>query len=94
MQILLDPIALEDMGSPDPSQDLDDAVSEAQADTDTPDGVTVDRVEGEDWYIGMGVTFNRMLVSELRNCGTAELRNGGGGLDALGVEGIEVVHTD
>lgn len=85
MQILVDPIALEDMGS-NPSSELDDAVSDAQADPELPDGVTVDRVEDEDGYIGMGVTFDRVPA--------AELQNGGSGLDDVGVEGIEVVHTD
>ncbi|WP_198391946.1 LppM family (lipo)protein [Brevibacterium yomogidense] len=85
MQILVDPIALEDMGS-NPSSELDDAVSDAQADPELPDGVTVDRVEDEDGYIGMGVNFDRVPA--------AELQNGGSGLDDVGVEGIEVVHTD
>src|SRR5699024_4357725 len=85
LQILVDPIALEDMGSPDPSRDLDDAVSEAQADPDVPDGVSVDRVEDDDGYIGMGVTFDRVPAAELQN---------GSGLDDVGVEGIEVVNAD
>ena len=85
MQILVDPVALEDLGSPDPSQELDDAVQEAQSDPEVPAGVTIERVEDEDGYIGMGVSFDEVPASELQS---------GGGLGDVGVEGIEVVNTD
>ena len=86
MEILVDPVALEDMGSPDPSQELDDAVQEAQSDPEVPEGATVERVDDEDGYIGMRVTFDAVPASEFQS--------GGGGLGDVGVEGIQVESAD
>lgn len=86
MVILVDPIALEDMGSPDPSQELDDAVQEAQSDPDVPEGTTVERVDDEDGYIGMRAAFDAVPASEFQS--------GGGGLGDVGVEGIQVESVD
>src|SRR5699024_3454121 len=81
-QILVDPIPLEDVGTPRPPQEHDDAVQEARSDPDDPAGVTNDRVEEEDSYDGMGVRFDQEPASEPQI---------GGGLGDVGVEGIEVV---
>jgi hypothetical protein len=86
MRILVDPVALEDMGSPDPSGELDDSIEEAQNDPEMPDGVTVERVEDEDGYIGMGMTFDSVPASEFQSGGT--------GMDSVGVDGIEVSQAD
>ncbi|SLN00799.1 EGFR-like transmembrane domain-containing protein [Brevibacterium yomogidense] len=86
MEILVDPVALEDMGSPDPSQELDDAVQEAQSDPEVPEGTTVERVDDEEGYIGMRVAFDAVPASEFQS--------GGGGLGDVGVEGIQVESTD
>lgn len=86
MQILIDPVALEDMGSPDPSGDLDDSIAEAQSDPELPAGVTVDRVEDQDGYIGMGLTFDEVPATEFQSSG--------GSLGDVGVQGIEVTQAD
>lgn len=86
MRILVDPVALEDMGSPDPSGELDDSIDEAQNDPEMPDGVTVERVEDEDGYIGMGMTFDSVPASEFQSGST--------GMEGVGVDGIEVSQAD
>ena len=86
MRILVDPVALEDMGSPDPSGELDDSINEAQNDPEMPDGVTVERVEDEDGYIGMGMTFDSVPASEFQSGST--------GMEGVGVDGIEVSQAD
>ena len=86
MQILVDPVALEDMGSPDPSGDLDDSIADAQSDPEMPAGVTVDRVEDQDGYIGMGLTFDEVPATEFQSSG--------GSLGDVGVQGIEVTQAD
>lgn len=86
MRILVDPVALEDMGSPDPSGELDDSIEEAQNDPEMPDGVTVERVEDEDGYIGMGMTFDSVPASEFQSGST--------GMEGVGVDGIEVSQAD
>ena len=86
MQILVDPVSLEDMGSPDPSGDLDDSIADAQSDPEMPAGVTVDRVEDQDGYIGMGLTFDEVPATEFQSSG--------GSLGDVGVQGIEVTQAD
>ena len=86
MQILVDPVALEDMGSPDPSGDLDDSIADAQSDPEMPAGVAVDRVEDQDGYIGMGLTFDEVPATEFQSSG--------GSLGDVGVQGIEVTQAD
>lgn len=85
MRLLVDPVALEDMGSSDPSQELDDAVQEAQSDPSKPAGVTVERADDDDGYLGMEVVFDQVPAAELSS---------GAGLDDVGVEGIDIASAD